>query len=318
MLLGPRQSELRDIPDGVQVQVIRNHGHYDYLAAAAAARHLRAFRPQIAIAHCSRSVALLRRALAGAAPLVAVTHSNKVKRLLPADAYLALSGPIRDRLAGASDPRAAKPCFVVPNMIAFDTGMLLPVRARDDPPRIAALGRFDTVKGLDVFIRALARLRQQGREFRATLGGAGVEEHRLRRMLTELGLRQRVSMPGWVEDVKSFLSGADLLCVPARSDAFGLTPLQGAIAGVPLVLSRTTGHLEMFAPEREALFCDIDDPDATARQMLRIVDDTALAERLRNAAFAHASARYSAPVVTGQILHALETIHEKWHKDSYL
>ncbi len=318
MLLGPRQSDLRDAPAGVQVEIIRSHGHYDYLAAAVAARRLRAFRPQIAIAHCSRSVALLKRALAGAAPLVAVSHSNKVRRLLPADAYLALSGRIRDRLAGASGAQPAKPCFVVPNMIAFDAGMPLPVRARDDPPRIAALGRFDTVKGLDVFIRALAKLQQQGREFRATLGGAGVEERRLRRMLTELDLRQRVTMPGWVEDVETFLSGADLLCVPARSDAFGLTPLQGAIAGVPLVLSRATGHLEMFAPEREALFCDIDDPDSTARQMLRILDDSALAERLRSAAFEHVSASYSVPVVTAQILHALETIHEKWHKDTYL
>ncbi|MGD8937508.1 MAG: glycosyltransferase family 4 protein, partial [Thiogranum sp.] len=298
--------------------VIRNHGHYDYLAAALAARRLRAFRPQIAIAHCSRSVALLSRALAGAAPLVAVSHSNKVRRLLPADAYLALSGRIRDRLAGASGTQPAKPCFVVPNMIAFDAGMPLPVRARGDPPRIAALGRFDTVKGLDVFIRALAQLQQQGCEFRATLGGTGVEERRLRQLLTQLDLCPRVSMPGWVEDVESFLSGADLLCVPARSDAFGLTPLQGAIAGVPLVLSRATGHLEMFAPEREALFCDIDDPDSTARQMLRILDDSTLAERLRSAAFERVSASYSVPAVTAQILHALEIIHEKWHEDRRL
>ena len=72
----------------------------------------------------------------------------------------------------------------------------------------------------------------------------------------------------------------------------------------------------MFAPEREALFCDIDDPDSTARQMLRILADTALAERLRSAAFERASSHYSVPAVTAQILEALETIHEKWQKDS--
>jgi glycosyltransferase involved in cell wall biosynthesis len=302
----------------VQVEVIRTHGHYDYLAAAAAARRLRGFRPQIALAHCSRSVALLKRALAGSAPLVAVSHSNKVKRLLPADAYLALSAHIRDRLASQTGTQPAKPCFVIPNMIAFDPGMPLPVRTRHDPARIAALGRFDTVKGLDVFIRALAQLQRQGREFSATLAGAGGEENRLMRLVAELGLRNRVSLPGWVEDVETFLSGTDLLCVPARSDAFGLTPLQGAIAGIPLVLSRATGHVEMFASEREALFCDIDDPDSTARQMARIIDDTGLAERLRSAAFQRASRAYSIPAVTAQILHALETIYEKWHKDSPL
>jgi glycosyltransferase involved in cell wall biosynthesis len=318
MLLGHKQPDLRGVPAGVQVEVIRSHGHYDYLAAAAAARRLRGFGPQIGLAHCSRSVALLKRALAGYAPLVAVSHSNKVKRLLPADAYVALSPHIRDRLVSASGTRLAKPCFVIPNMIAVDASMRLPVRARHEPPRIVALGRFDTVKGLDVFIRALAQLQQQGREFAATLAGAGAEEARLRRLVTELGLRHRVSMPGWVEDVETLLSRAELLCVPARSDAFGLTPLQGAIAGTPLVLSRASGHLEMFAAEREALFCDIDDPDSTARQMARIMDDRALAERLRHAAFERASARYSVPVVTAQILHALETILEKWHKDSVL
>ena len=98
----------------------------------------------------------------------------------------------------------------------------------------------------------------------------------------------------------------------------GQRGLQGAIAGVPLVLSRATGHLEMFTAEREALFCDIGDPDSTARQMARIIDDNGLAERLRSAAFQCTSRWYSIPVVTAQILHALETIHEKWHKDSLL
>ena len=52
-------------------------------------------------------------------------------------------------------------------------------------------------------------------------------------------------------------SELDVLVVPARSDAFGLTPLQGAVAGVPLVLSRAGGHREMFAEETEALLTKI-------------------------------------------------------------
>ncbi len=80
--------DLEQVPAGVKIERIRNHGHYDYLAAHTARRKLRTFKPDLAIAHCSRSVALLKRAVKGIAPVVAVTHSNKVKRLLPADAYL--------------------------------------------------------------------------------------------------------------------------------------------------------------------------------------------------------------------------------------
>jgi len=316
LLLGRKQRDLGAVPEGVQVEIVRNRGHYDYLAARAVARRLRQFRPQIAIAHCSRSVALLKRALAGSAPLLAVTHSNKVNRLLPADGYLALSAHIRDRLAGASRGAATKPCFVVPNMIHFDPAVPLPAYKPGSPLRIAALGRFDTVKGLDLFLQALARLQHEGRDFRATLAGAGPEESRLRGLLSRLGLQPRVYLPGWVEDVPVWLREVDLLCVPARSDAFGLTPLQGAVAGVPLVLSTATGHREMFEPEQEALFFDIDDAPGAAMQMARLMDDAHLAEQLRRAGYERTLRCYSVPAGTHQIRQAIETTYEKWHKSS--
>ena len=77
---------VEDLPTVVRVEAIRNHGHYDYLAAFSARHRLRQFSPQLAIAHCSRSVALLKRALDRHTPVMAVSHSNKVRRLLPADA----------------------------------------------------------------------------------------------------------------------------------------------------------------------------------------------------------------------------------------
>jgi glycosyltransferase involved in cell wall biosynthesis len=316
MLLSRKQQDLRRIPPGVEVQFVRSHGHYDYPAAWRVRRQLRRFRPQFAIAHCSRSVALLKRALAGSAPLLAVSHSNKVRRLLPADAYLVLSEPIRARLVSEAGGVLHKPCFVIPNMI--DTGRVesLPPPARGAPPCLVALGRFDVVKGLDVFAQALAILRRQGRRFTATLGGAGREEQTLRRLATRLDLSDTLDFPGWVEDVGGLLRNADLLCVPARSDAFGLTPLQGAIAGVPLVLSRATGHLEMFQPEVEALFFDVDDTASCARQMARLLADVRLAERIRAAAFERVSRCYSVPAVSQQIMHAVETVSNIFYKNT--
>ncbi len=310
MLLGQRQRDLRLVPSGVAVETVRNRGHYDYLAAWRAARRLRLFAPDVALAHCSRSVALLKRALAGAAPLVAVSHSNKVRRLLPADACIALTAHIRRRFERESAGASRKPCFVVPNMIALDPARQLPAALSHRPVRIVALGRFDRVKGFDVFLRALAKLRAQDRELTATLGGTGSEERQLRRLAKQLGLQGVVHFPGWVEDVTAFLSEADLLCVPARSDAFGLTPLQGAAAGVPLVLSRASGHREMFEQEREALFCDTGDPHSTAHQMARLMDNSGLATQLRRAAFERTRRCYSVPAVTAQLLRVLETVHK--------
>ncbi len=296
------------IPPGVEVEIIRSRGHYDYPAAWRARRRLRRFAPDIAIAHCSRSVALLRRALAGTAPVVAVSHSNKVKRLLGADAFLALTAHIEEQIRSQSRGNRSRPCFIVPNMVETPgAGSLLPMR-RHQPVRIGALGRFDVVKGFDVFVEALGLLKADGLEFKAILAGAGLEENALRDRVDRLGLGRQTDFPGWVQDTGEFLSGIDLLCVPARSDAFGLTPLQAAAAGVPLVLSQASGHREMFRENREALFCEIGDSASMAAQLARLAASPELAEDLRQAAHLRVSRCYSETVITEKLIQAIDTI----------
>ncbi len=299
--------DLEQIPAAVTVERIRNHGHYDYLAAHAARRCLQAFKPDLTIAHCSRSVALLKRAAKGVAPVVAVTHSNKVKRLLPADAYLALTAHIESRIKQAGPPASTRPCYLVPNMIDVGDGRC-PAKQRHDPPRIGALGRFDPVKGFDVYIEALGLLRTRGIPFQAVLGGNGDERQHLQEQARRLGLMGQLEFPGWIDAVSEFLAGIDILCVPARSDAFGLTPLQAAVAGVPMVLSQAPGHREIARDGEHALFSAIDDVAATADRMQQLMTDGALSEQLRQAAHRHVVERFGTRGVTEQLIQAIVSI----------
>jgi glycosyltransferase involved in cell wall biosynthesis len=304
MLLGRHQSSgLESVPPGVTVEWITAHGHYDFPAAWRLRRRLGAYPPDVAIAHCSRSLALLRQALNGRAPVLAVSHSNKVRRLLGADACLVLNQATRELFDQAG---SGKPCFVVPNGIAVDPEQFPAPRQLHQPPRIGALGRFDPIKGFDVFIDALATLRDQGFKFEAILAGAGAERGALAQRAAARGLAEHLIFPGWIHAVDDFLSELDVLCVPARADAFGLTPLQAARAGVPMVLSNVSGHREMFEPDAQALFADVADSRATARQLGRLISDPALARRLRRAAFEKVLDCYSEPVVGEKILHIIE------------
>lgn len=315
MLLSEKHlPDLDKIPAGVSVELVRNRGHYDYPAAWTAGRRLRDFAPDLAIAHCSRSVALLKRATRGIAPVVAVSHSNKVKRLLPADAYLPLTSHIEQSIKRAGRASLHKPCFIVPNMIAIAATRLPPVRQRHHPPRIGALGRFDKVKGFDLFVEALGLLRARGLPFEAVLGGSGIERQRLTERARLLGLTDQLSLPGWIAQVDRFLADVDILVVPARSDAFGLTPLQAAVAGAPLLLSTASGHREMFEDGAEALFCETGKPVSTADQLTRLIKDPELADRLRQAAFRRTVRDYSETAVSEKLFHALEIIHKNYKK----
>ncbi len=297
---------LPGIPAGIDVIRVRNHGHYDWLAAWRLARQLKDRQPDISIAHCSRSVALLKRALGGRTPVVAVTHSTKVRRLLKADAIIALTDSLREKIRSEPAGRHC-PVYVVPNRIDRLPDACPQPRPLQHPPVIGALGRFDRVKGFDLFIDALARLAEQGVAFHARLAGAGEEEGRLRKQIQALKLTDRVELSGWIpgEAVGAFLSELDLLCVPARSDAFGLTPLQGAAAGVPMLLSTASGHCAMFAEGHEALFFEVDNVTALAGRIQQFLEDSALQKQLPTAAFEQVERCYSEAAVTRGILDAV-------------
>ena len=252
---------------GVRQRMLRVAGHYDPVASLAAWRLLRSTRAELVIAHCSRSVALFGR-VSGAVPVVAVTHSNKVRRALAADAFINISRHI-GRLVeagGAGD----RPSFHIPNAVPAPAAM--PARPPwRTPVRVGAFGRFDPVKGLDLFVRALGRLRQRGVRFQARLGGAGEQAAVLEGLVRELGLEDCVERCGWVDDRQAFFDAIDILCVPARSDAFGLTPLEAAAAGVPLVLSDAEGHRDMFEDGVHAAFFPRDDAGALADRLAQAI-----------------------------------------------
>ncbi|VAW78746.1 hypothetical protein MNBD_GAMMA15-1190 [hydrothermal vent metagenome] len=306
---------LQGIPTGIEVLRLRNHGHYDWLAAWRLARRLRDRKPSLAIAHCSRSVALLKRALGGSVPVLAVTHSTKVRRLLKADGIIALTNSLREKIQAESQGRPF-PVYVIPNQIVLPSGGCPPPRPLQRPPVIGALGRFDRVKGFDVFIDALGQLAEQGQKFTARLAGAGEEEARLREQIQALGLGDYIELTGWVppEEVSTFLSKLDLLCVTARSDAFGLTPLQGAAVGVPMVLSEASGHCAMFAKETEALFFTVDDTKALADRIRQLLGDPGLQKRLPANAFKRLECSYSEAAVATSILEAISKTLNSFNK----
>ena len=131
-------------------------------------------------------------------------------------------------------------------------------RLRAVGPVALYLGRLSEEKGVEDFIRAVARLRDWGRTVTAVIVGSGPEETALGRRIADWGLQDLVRMMPAVPhgDVVSYYRVADVVVVPSRTTAwiveqFGRTiiealacgkPVIGSSAGeVPRLLERTGG-----------------------------------------------------------------------------
>jgi glycosyltransferase involved in cell wall biosynthesis len=141
------------------------------------------------------------------------------------------------------------------------------------------LGRLVPEKGADILVDALALLRARGVAFRAVIGGDGPQRSALEERIDAAQLQDCVTLRGWVEDSAAFYGEVDVLCVPSRSESFGLIVLEAWQHGVPVVATRADGPSELIASGENGMLADIA-PHALADAMAAVLENSPLARRL--------------------------------------
>lgn len=169
-------------------------------------------------------------------------------------------------------------------------------------PLILSVGGIEPRKGSDTLMRALAELRNSGRRpVLAVVGGHSFQDYREYRdrvlaSIPDLGLRldDDVVLLGTVPDAElpGWYAAADVLAFPSTKEGWGLAVLEAMSAGLPVVASDLPVFREYLRPGRDALMVPVDDAGALAAALASVLDDEALAARLRAAGHA-VSARFT-------------------------
>ena len=167
-------------------------------------------------------------------------------------------------------------------------------------PLILAVGGIEPRKGSDTLMAAVAALsrRSEGRSGRrpvlAVVGGHSFQDYREYRdrvlaSLPGLGLRldDDVVLLGTVPDAElpGWYAAADVLAFPSTKEGWGLAVLEAMSAGLPVVASDLPVFREYLRPGQDALMVPVDDAAALTAALAAVLDDSALADRLRTAGY---------------------------------
>jgi glycosyltransferase involved in cell wall biosynthesis len=166
-----------------------------------------------------------------------------------------------------------------------------PVVKAADATDLVYVGEFRHIKGTDLLIDAVARLRSDGRPVTLTLGGDGEQTDALRAQIQRLGLGEAVRFIGHVKARYGFSKGS-LLVVPSRGDSMPYVVIEAAAAGIPMIAANVGGIPEIFGPHTDALFAP-NIATAMADAIKSTLDDPAAAlqraKSLRERIFVHFS-----------------------------
>ena len=187
-----------------------------------------------------------------------------------------------------------------------------PVVPRPDATDLVFLGELRHLKGIDVLIDAIARLRQDGRAVSATLVGSGPDADLFKAQVERLGLSDTVefrpAMPG-----REALALGRVMVVPSRRESLPYVVLEAAAAGVPLIATRVGGIGEIYGPQSGGLI-PADDVDALRGAIVKALDDGAAASAFAATLRDRVSAHFSVATMVDGILDgyraALDNLHE--------
>lgn len=154
---------------------------------------------------------------------------------------------------------------------------------------IGFVGSFFAWEGLNLLLEALPAIRAVRADAAVLLVGGGIEEPELKRRTAAMGLADSVLFGGALphETVMDAYAAIDLLVYPRlpmrlTEMVTPLKPLEAMALGKAIVASDVGGHCELIEDNRTGVLFTAGDAQALARAVLRVIDNSALAARLRD------------------------------------
>ncbi|MET0315077.1 MAG: glycosyltransferase family 4 protein [Hansschlegelia sp.] len=189
------------------------------------------------------------------------------------------------------------PAIVIRNGLRPDE--FEPVEPDEDARDFLYMGMLRDLKGVDVFIEAIAILAQLDRPATAMIVGDGPDEERYRAMVIEKNLGRLVSFQASTPTREAFRLGRTLV-VPSRAESMPYIVLEAIAARLPIVATRVGGIPEIFGPYSDELVPP-GDPRALAAAMAASAADRDAALATAESRRRHISSEFSLAEMSSRI-----------------
>ena len=244
-----------------------------------------------------------RSGLQGAASLLVTLHNEMIGTAARREGLLLRMLHGADAVSTCSDHLLELVRRTVPEVrsrsVAVVNGIAAPAREPApldfDRPVLLCLGRLSAEKGFDVALEAFAKVAEHDSRVALVLAGDGPQKGALEAHALRLGVLDRVEFRGMIApaEVWEALDLATIVLVPSRHEGLGMSAVQAAIMGRPVVATHAGGLPEVVLDGKTGLLVEPEDPHALERAVLDLLGDPTGARELGRAARRHALDRFT-------------------------
>ncbi|MCX7108784.1 MAG: glycosyltransferase family 4 protein [Proteobacteria bacterium] len=274
-------------PD-VKIHRIKTKGDLDVHFIGRLREVIRREKPDMLHIHSRRGDML--SALAGRLEKLPMVHSRRVDN--PPSFFdlhfkfplfktiITISKGIREVLLEAGVPTNRVIC--IPS--AVDTEQFRPVRVNrqgflqefgltGDGPVLAMIAQLIPRKGHAVFFEALPAILAKHPRTRVLIFGRGPLKDELTRAVQKQGLDKFVRFEGFRTDLEHVIPHVDMVVHPAFMEGLGVSLLEAAACGVPIVACRAGGIPEIVRDKFNGFLVKPGDSKSLARHIIALLDE---------------------------------------------
>jgi glycosyltransferase involved in cell wall biosynthesis len=179
-----------------------------------------------------------------------------------------------------------------------------------DEPVVCYVGRLAPQKMPHIVVEAAhAMIEKYGKSPLFLMVGNGPLEGEIDALIATKNLSSRVRRLGWLphNETLRILSCADVMVLPSRYEGLPYVALEAqAVRTVP-ILTCVPGSQDTVIDDITGIFVPLDDPQALAAQIQRVITDKDLKARLEDGGILHIEKNYSSCVMARRI----ETMYRK-------
>jgi glycogen(starch) synthase len=159
--------------------------------------------------------------------------------------------------------------------------------AAPDEKIVFFVGRLVQEKGVHILLDAVPKVLRFYPKTKFIIAGKGPAEEFLKEKARQMGIYDRVYFTGYIDDCTrdNLYKEASVAVFPSLYEPFGMVVLEAMAAGTPVVAADVGGLSEIIKHENNGLKCYPGNPDSLADNILRLLHDPVLADRLARQAY---------------------------------
>jgi len=167
--------------------------------------------------------------------------------------------------------------------------------------KLISVTRLEPEKGNDILIHLMKHLLSFRDDFVLSIVGDGLQRESLKELVKTLGLKDHIVFLGHSNNILRLLKESDVFVSASLGEAQGIAIIEAMMAGIPVVISKVLGHVDLIDHEHSGYFFELDSLENGAQKINDLLSDESLWNQIRLNAYECAKKNYTITQMVNKI-----------------